>query len=117
MKLYEKDFPIILLLMNCIWILNNIPIIPHMIEEVPNFKAFIIPYLRCGAHRLIGIHEVSIFIYLNYFTCVMMVFWPCSQAIVHEARLEPIGGASCLHVDKAGKCYLMGSPNPANQYP
>jgi hypothetical protein len=33
--------------------LENILIIPHMIEEVSNFKAFIEPYIRSGVHRLI----------------------------------------------------------------
>ena len=30
--------------------LENVLIIPHMIEEVPNLKAFIEPYIRSGAH-------------------------------------------------------------------
>ena len=33
--------------------LENVPIIPHTIEEVPDFKAFIKLYIQSGAHRLI----------------------------------------------------------------
>ena len=41
MKLHEEDFPIVPLLMKLYMILSNVPVIPHMIEEEPNFKAFI----------------------------------------------------------------------------
>ena len=54
MKLREEDFPTIPLLMKSYMDLENIPVIPHMIEEVPDFKAFIEPYIQSGAHRLIG---------------------------------------------------------------
>ena len=53
MKLREQDFPTIPLLMKSYMDLENIPVIPHMIEEVPNFKAFLKPYIQRGAHWLI----------------------------------------------------------------
>ena len=53
MKLQEEDFPTIPLLMKSYMDLENIPVIPHMIEEVPDFKAFIELYIQSGAHRLI----------------------------------------------------------------
>ena len=53
MKLREEDFPTIPLLMKSYMDLENVSVIPHMIEEVPDFKAFIEPYIRSGAHRLI----------------------------------------------------------------
>jgi hypothetical protein len=34
--------------------LDNILVIPYMLEKVPNFKAFIELYLWSGAHRLFG---------------------------------------------------------------
>ena len=52
MKLHE-DFPTIPLLTKSYMNLDNVPMIPNMIEEVPDFKAFIESYLRSGAHRLI----------------------------------------------------------------
>ena len=54
MKLQEEDFPTIPLLMKSYMNLKNIPVISHMIEEVSDFKAFIEPYIRSGADRLIG---------------------------------------------------------------
>lgn len=41
MKLYEDDFPTIPLLMKLYMDLNNMLVIPHLIEEVHDFKAFI----------------------------------------------------------------------------
>ena len=40
MKLRKEDFPTILLLMKSYMDLDNILVIPHMIEEVSDFKAF-----------------------------------------------------------------------------
>ena len=52
MKLRE-DFPTVPFFMKLYMNLDNVPVIPHMIEEVPNFKTFIEPYIQSGAHRLI----------------------------------------------------------------
>lgn len=40
MSLHKEDFPTILLLMNSYMDLDNILVIPHMIEELPNFTSF-----------------------------------------------------------------------------
>ena len=61
MKLREEDFPIISLLMKLYIDLENVPIIPHMFEEVPDFKAFIELYIWSGAHRLIRHTKVQQF--------------------------------------------------------
>jgi hypothetical protein len=53
MKLHEEDFSTISLLMKSYMELDNVSVIPYVIE-VPDFKAFIEPYLWSGAHRLIG---------------------------------------------------------------
>ena len=53
MKLYEEDFPTISLSMKSYMDLNNIHVIPHMIEEVSNFKASIEAYLRSEVYYLI----------------------------------------------------------------
>ena len=50
----KEDFPTIPLLMKSYKDLDNVPIVPHMIEEVLDLKAFIEMYLRSGAHGLIG---------------------------------------------------------------
>lgn len=53
MKLHE-DFQTISLLMKLYINLDNILLISHMIEEVPNLKMFITPYFWSGAYNLIG---------------------------------------------------------------
>ena len=53
MKLHEEDFPIIPLLMKSYMALDHMPVIPHMIEEISNFKAFIKPYMLKGVDRLV----------------------------------------------------------------
>ena len=54
MKLWEEDFPTIAMLMKLYMDLDNVSVIPHMIEEVPDFKAFIEPSIRSETHWLIG---------------------------------------------------------------
>ena len=53
MKLHEEDFPTILLLMKSYMDLDNVPVIPHIIEEILNFKAFIKLYKLKGVDRLV----------------------------------------------------------------
>ena len=45
MKLYEEDFPTIPLLMKSYMDLDNVPVIPHFIEEVSDIKSFIKPFI------------------------------------------------------------------------
>ena len=54
MKLYEEEFPTILLLMKSYMDLDNVPVIPHMIKEFLNFKAFIKPYMLKGVDHSVG---------------------------------------------------------------
>ena len=54
MKLYEEDFPTIPLLIKSCIDLDNMPVSPHMIEKIPNFKAFIKPYMLKRGERLVG---------------------------------------------------------------
>ena len=53
MKFWKEDFPTIPLLMKSYMNLEKVSVIPHIIEEVADFKAFIEPYIQIGAHRLI----------------------------------------------------------------
>ena len=54
MKLHEEDFPTIPFLMKSYMDLDNMSVIPHMIEEIPIFKAFIKPYMLKEVDRLVG---------------------------------------------------------------
>ena len=61
MKLYEEDFPTIPLLIKSYMDLDNVPVIPHMIEEISNFKAFIKPYMLKGVDCLVEHTKVQQF--------------------------------------------------------
>ena len=54
MKLHEVDYPIIPLLMKSYMNLDNVPVIPHLIEEVSDFKTFIKLFIFKGGDRLVG---------------------------------------------------------------
>jgi hypothetical protein len=54
MKLHEKNFPIISPLMNSYMDVDHVPVIPHMIEEIPNSTAFIKSYMLKGVDHLVG---------------------------------------------------------------
>lgn len=54
MRLREKDYPTLPLLMQSYMDMEEDAMIPHLVEEVPNFKAFIKPYIAIGAKRLVG---------------------------------------------------------------
>ena len=48
MDLHKHDYPIIPLLMKSYMEMEKVPIIPHMIEELPNWRAFVIDYISNG---------------------------------------------------------------------
>jgi len=54
MKLRENDYLTIPELMKLYMDLDKIPVIPHMIEEVPDFKSFIKHFIRRGKQGLLG---------------------------------------------------------------
>jgi hypothetical protein len=54
MKLKENDYPTIPLLMKSFMDAETQPVIPHLIEEVPNFKGFIENYIADGDEVLVG---------------------------------------------------------------
>lgn len=54
MKLNEEDFPTVPLLIKSYTDLDTIPMIPHLVKEVRDFKASIKPYIVDGKDRLVG---------------------------------------------------------------
>ena len=54
MKLHVKYFPTISFFMKSYTNFNNVPVISRMIEEIPNFKAFIKPYMLKEVGCLVG---------------------------------------------------------------
>lgn len=53
MKLHERDFPFVPLLTKSYMALDIIPVILHLVEEIPDFKAFIELYNVDGKNRLV----------------------------------------------------------------
>lgn len=54
MLLKKENFPTIPLLMESFMDLESIPVIPHLVEEVPDFKGFIEGSIRDGNEALVG---------------------------------------------------------------
>ena len=54
MKLHEEDLPTIFLLMKSYMDLDNVPVIPHLIEKMSDFKTFIKPFILKRGDRLVG---------------------------------------------------------------
>ena len=50
----RRDSSTLPILMKLYIDLDNVPVIPHIIEEIPNFKAFIKPYMFKGGDHLVG---------------------------------------------------------------
>ena len=74
MKLHEEDFPTIPLLMKSYMDLDYVPVILHMMGEVPYFKTFIKSYMLMWCTVWLDIPK------LNYSASMfgMMVPLPCN---------------------------------------
>ena len=53
-RLRENDYPTLPMLMKSFMDVETKPVIPHLIKEVPNFKAFVDGYLCSGKDALLG---------------------------------------------------------------
>ena len=54
MELRDKDHPTLPLLMQSYMSMEEAPFIPHLIEEVPDFKAYVRPYIGMNKKKLVG---------------------------------------------------------------
>ena len=115
MKLHEEDFPTIPLLMKSYMDLDNVPVIPHMIEEIPNFKAFIKPYMLKGGDRLVGHTKAQQFrFYMNDDGVPAMQF----KLLCTTPNWAPEEGILVWRQDNDGKCLLPdGEPSPCKPDP
>ena len=52
MKLRQSDYPTIPLLMKSFMDVDKVPVIPHLVEEVPDFKGFIAPFIASDDRSL-----------------------------------------------------------------
>ena len=73
--------------------LKNVHVIPHMIEEVLDFKTSIKPYIQNEVSSIDRTYE-GIPIPVLY----ARIWCPCYaiQDVVHNIRLKPAGGSSCI---------------------
>ena len=54
MDLREHDYPTIFLLMKSYMDMEKVLVIPHMIEELPDLRAFVSEYIPSGKDKFIG---------------------------------------------------------------
>jgi hypothetical protein len=115
MKLHEENFPTITLLMKSYIDLDHMLIIPHMIEEVPDFKVFIKPYMLKGVNRLVGHTKVQQFQFYMRDDCL-----PAMQfKLLYTSPIwGPDDGILIWHQDNDEKCLLPDlDPKPCKPDP
>ncbi len=115
MKLHEEDFPTIPLLMKSYMDLDSMPVIPHLIEEVPDFKGFIEPFVRKGGDRLVGHTKAQQFrFYIRDDGLPAMQF----KVLCTTPNWAPEKGILVWQQDENGKCMLPnGEPKPCKPDP
>ena len=107
MKLPKEDFPTIPLLMKLYMDLDIVPIIPHLIEEVPDF---IKPFILKGGNHLVGHSKPQQFhFYVHDNAIPAMQF----QILCTSPNLSPEDGLLVWRQDEYGKYVLLdGEPKP-----
>ena len=95
--------------------LENTPVIPHMIEEVSNFKAFIKPYIQSEAHQLIGYMKAQQFRFDMRDDGVPAMQY---KLLCTTQDWSPPEGLLVWRVDADGKIMLSdGEPRPCESIP
>ena len=75
MALKKESFPTIPLLMKSFMDIETVPTIPHLIEEVPNFKKFIENGIADGENTLLGHTKAQQFkFYVDAMECPVMKY-------------------------------------------
>ena len=115
MKLCEEDFPTLPMLMKLYMDLDNVLVIPDMIEEVPDFRHLIKSYIRSGAHWLIGHTKAQQFrFYMRDDGVPTMLY----KLLCTTQHWSPPEGLLVWRVDADGRrCYRMESLGLGSQYP
>ena len=54
MDLRERDYPTVSLLMKSYMDMEKVSVIPHMIEELPDWRVFVSEHIPNGKDKLIG---------------------------------------------------------------
>ena len=111
MDLRQNDYPTIPLLMKSYMKMEKVPTIPHMIEELPSWKAFVEPYLPSGNDTLFGHTKAQQF---KFF--VRDDEWPVMQYKILSSHEEwlPKEGIMMWKKNVRGKPSMPeGDPSPA----
>ena len=111
-KLKTNDYPTLPRLMKSFMDCETQPVIPHLIEEVPNFKAFVEGYLHTGDDSLQGHSQAQQFKFYKDANG-----WPLVQYKIlctDSDWLPKEGGRICLWKETSDGCSRVprGSPAP-----
>jgi hypothetical protein len=111
MDLREHNYPTIPLLMKSYKDMEKIPVIPHMIEELPNWKTYVSEHIPSGKDRIIGHTKAQQFKFY-----VQDDGWPVMQYKVlstHDEWLPKDGVKMWKSNIKGEPCFPSGDPLPA----
>jgi hypothetical protein len=111
MDLREHDYPTIPLLMKSYMDLEKVPVIPHMIEELPDWRTFVSEHIPSGKEKLIGHTKAQQFKFY-----VRDDGWPVMQYKVLSTHVEwlPKDGVKMWKSNIKGEpCIPSGDPFPA----
>jgi hypothetical protein len=111
MDLREHDYPTIPLLMKSYMDMEKVPVIPHMMEELPDWRSFVSEHIPSGKEKLIGHTKAQQFKFY-----VRDDGWPVMQYKVlstHEEWLPKNGILMWKSNIKGEPCLPSGDPVPA----
>lgn len=112
MLLKKDNFPTIPLLMKSFMDVESIPAIPHLVEEVPDFKGFIEGFIRDGGEALSGHTKAQQFkFFLDSTGCPVMKY---KVSCTDEDWLpNDTTGIKLWREDSEGRClWPRGDPTP-----
>jgi hypothetical protein len=117
MALKKENFPTIPLLMKSFMEVESIPTIPHLIEEVPNFKGFIVGHIADGDEALEGhtkAQQFKFFVDSNGWPMMKYkIFYTYNDWLPKEG-----GGIKLWQEDEDGRpLWPRGEPTPLNVQP
>jgi hypothetical protein len=116
MKLHENDYPTLPSLMKSFMLLdpNSQKIIPSLIEEVPEFKDFIKPFIASGRDKLIGHTRGQQFKFSMHNGEPIMQY----KILCTDLLWKPDIGINLWKLDSDGKqVWPHGEPTPAPPIP
>lgn len=117
MTLRKENFPTIPMLMKSFMKIESIPTIPHLIQEVPDFKKFIAPWILDGNESLMGHTKVHQFkFYVDPQGCPVLKY----KVYCHDDEWLPKGESNGIKLwkeDAEGRSlWPRGEPDAAKPH-